>query len=295
VYLELMRVLAAYSVFAAVVVLVACLAVPSAYGAAQPAVEGERPLVLATGLRPDTRLMRAAQYLYSSLFARVGRRVELRFIPSVRARYEANQGHVDGDFFRIADYGQRAPNLVRVDEPVAQEGFGIYVASNRFMGLKTLADIMAWSGEPLEIGYTKGIVGIDGLPGLAGLSKRHRLQSTPDLEIGARMLIKGHLDLYLGPLLVVEALLVQQGLDHSDIRCAGIFNRRDGYIFLHKRHAALVPGLEAAIRAMKAEGTYPDILDVVHGVWPDDAVLDAAVPPSVSEPLGVRGQKGGRE
>ena len=295
VYLLWMRVRSVYMALAALAVLVACLGFAPACIAGQAVDDGDRPLVLAASLRPATRLIRATQYLYSSLFARVGRRVELRFIPSVRARHEANQGYVDGDFFRIADYGLRAGNLLRVDEPVAQEGFGIYVASDKFMGLKTLADIMAWRGEPLEIGYTRGIVGIDELQGLSDLSRLHHLQTTPDLENGAQMLIKGHLDLYLGPLLVVEALLVQKGLGNSDIRCAGIFNRRNGYIFLHKRHAGLIPGLEEAIRAMKAEGTYPDILDVIHGSWPDDAVLDAAVPPVTLKPSGVSEPGGGQQ
>ena len=278
VYFGWMRAQSVYIAFAAVAVLVACLAVPSARGAGQAAGAEGRPLVLAASLRPATRLMRASQYLYSTLFARVGRRVELRFIPSVRAIHEANQGYVDGDFFRIAAYGLRAPNLLRVDEPVAQEGVGMYVASDRFAGLRTMQDLEAWSGAPLEIGYTRGIVGIDETRGVFELEARHHMQSTPDLEIGLQMLIKGRLDVFLGPTLGVEALLVQKGLMDSGIRCAGLFVQRNGYIFLHKRHAALIPGLEAAIRAMKAEGVFPDVLDMVRGTWPDDDVLDAALP-----------------
>ena len=279
-----MRVSSVYIAFSAAAVLVACLVCAPECGAGQGDGDGERPLVLAASLRPATRLMRASQYLYSSLFARVGRRVELRFIPSVRAIREANQGHVDGDFFRIAAYGLRAPNLLRVDEPVGQEGVGMYVASDRFAQLRTLQDLEEWGGAPLEIGYTRGIVGVDETRGVFELASRHRMQSTPDLEVGLQMLIKGRLDVFLGPTLGVEALLVQKGLMDSGIRCAGLFVQRNGYIFLHKRHAALIPRLEAAMRAMKAEGVFPDVLDMVRGTWPDDDVLDAALPCGDSVP-----------
>lgn len=295
VYLQWMRASIVYTAFAAVVVLVACLSLAPACCAGQATGDGDRPLVLAASLRPNTRLMRASQYLYNSLFAQVGRRVELRFIPSVRAVREANQGYVDGDFFRIAAYGLRAPNLLRVDESVAQEGFGIYVASESFTGLRTLRDLETWGDAPLEIGYTRGIVGIDETRGVFDLASKHHLQPTPDLETGLQMLIKGRLDVFLGAVLAVEALLVQKGLMDSGIRCAGLFAQRSGYIFLHKRHAALIPGLEAAIRTMKTEGTYPDVLDIVYGTWPDDAVLDAAVPLVPSEPLDAPKDSGGPE
>ena len=67
---------------------------------------GERPrIVLAADVSTDTPLMKRVQAYYAYLFDKVGCDVEFLYFPSGRGVLEARKGALDGDFFRIAEYG----------------------------------------------------------------------------------------------------------------------------------------------------------------------------------------------
>lgn len=241
----------------------------------EPGIEGagHNKFVLTTSLAPGSRMLRAVQYLYSQIFARIGREVELRYIPAIRSAHEANEGFVDGDFFRVGAYELRAPNLVRVREPIAEGYLNLYVARGQLMKINGIADLKPWDGDPLSIGYLRGTLGVEDLDVLFALDPPHSLQGVTGIGRGLQMLVRGRLDVFIGPGLIVDTLITKQEYVLSGVKDAGVIASSNGHIYLHKRHAALVPLLERAIREMKAEGVFPSAKDVMTGKWPDDSLL----------------------
>lgn len=239
--------------------LLALAAFLSCTGGASPARADEAPpenaaLVLAADLPQDSELMARARRAYAQVFAGIGRRVELRSIPYLRSLREIEAGRVDGDFFRASRFGEGASFLVRVDEPLRTFRFGIYVRDPSLSNLRSLGDLLAWTGEPLRVGYGRGVLWIEETLERSWMGAVHRLVPLSDQFAGMHMLAAGRLDVFLTSDLMAGFALAEQDLKDAGVVRAGVLCEQKGYIYLHRRYADLVPALEAAIRRAKAEG-----------------------------------------
>lgn len=185
----------------------------------------------------------AAITILREAYHRIGWSATFDLLPASRALAEADYGSTDGDVARIAGTEDAFPNLVRVPTPI------ILFQAAAFT--KTVGrDIRAWSDlGGLMVGIIRGIrysmIGTEGMDRVIADDMSHLF----------RLLDQGRIDVAIA---VVRAGIIEAAENFPDrgIHIAGspIYSA-PLYHFLNRRRAELVPSLDAAIRAMKADGS----------------------------------------
>lgn len=192
---------------------------------------------------------KALELLSREAFSRVGLASKLINTPSERSLQMANQGEVDGEGLRIAGLSQQYPNLVQIPE--------------RFIGISFVAfskDAMinlnqGWESlKPQRIAF---ITGWKMFEANASDAKVVNRVSTPEQMF--RMLDSGRIDLALYTRADGIALIRSLGLS-SIAPLSPPLKDVDMYLYLNKKHEALVPQIAQALREMKADGTYNKIM-----------------------------------
>ena len=186
-------------------------------------------------------------------FARIGVKVEVTKLPGERALLNANSGIDDGDLLRIPGLEKKYQNLIRIPEKVMDFEFVAFTLNqdikvNNFDDLKkyTVAYVTGWKFYENKVKHAKTITKTNSLFELFELLKKQR----SDVVLAERW--QG---LWAATQRGVNVHLQQPSLHVSDM-----------YIYLHKRHATLVPKVAKAIQDMKADGTFQKIVDETLGV-----------------------------
>ncbi|GFK93568.1 hypothetical protein NNJEOMEG_01402 [Fundidesulfovibrio magnetotacticus] len=193
------------------------------------------PLFRQDGLGMVDRLLREA-------FARAG--VEARFVtlPSERSITEANAGTIDGDANRVEGVDRTYTNLVRVPESTVTWEFTVFT-------MEPGLHVTGWKGlAGCRVGYLVGWKIIEErLKGLeaVGVARPREL---------FRLLAAGRVDAVIYQRLGGGLLLDELGIPRSAVR-AEVLERREMYVYLNRRHEALVPRLAEALRSLKQDGT----------------------------------------
>lgn len=186
--------------------------------------------------------------------------VDLQFkeVPALRALYEASEGHVDGDLQRIDGLSARYPKLTQVKVPINTFDAVVITRDKQFTpdGWSSLA--------PYTIGYHRGIVIFENRT--AGM----RTDPAPTNELVLKKLQSGRTDIAVMPEGDSRDLLATMQGHSLEILYPAV-ERVPLYHYVHNRHAALVPKLEAALRAMQADGS----LSAIRA-----RILDRRKPPS---------------
>lgn len=176
-------------------------------------------------------------------FRRAGVRLKLVKLPAGRALINANAGLEDGDLVRIAGLEAQYPNLVRVPEKLIDWTFSAFSKDTSISGswdairARPVAHIRGWKFYERE------------------LSGASQVLTTDDSAQLFRLLQLDRVEVVLYARWQGLSLISQQGMK-------GVYAlepplaKREMFIYLHKRHAALVPRLAEALRAIKAEGLY---------------------------------------
>lgn len=176
-------------------------------------------------------------------FRRLGYELQLVKLPAERGLINANEGIEDGDMVRIAGLEKQYPNLVRVPEKLVDWEFSVFskdasIPSN----WKTI--------RQRSVGYIKGWKIYE-----QNLAGAERVTTADDPEQLFRLLDLNRIEVALYERSLGAALAKQQGL--KGVRpLAPPLATREMFIYLHKRHANLVPRMTDALRAMKREGFY---------------------------------------
>ncbi len=181
-------------------------------------------------------------------FSRLGITARIVFSPTERALVDVNAGLLDGELNRIEGMEQSFPNLIRVPEPNMTMQFVAFS--------KKPFSIDGWSSiRNLYIGVVSGWKILEentlGFP---------HLTFTPTETELFRMLDKDRLDIALYSKLTGYAALEQMGLRgifHLDPPLAG----RDMYLYVHKKHKDLVYRIADALKSMKEDGSYQQIVE----------------------------------
>ncbi len=173
--------------------------------------------------------------------SRVGVRLVLQVLPAERALREADAGRSDGDAFRIARVEASYPNLVRVGAPTCEMSL---VAYGRGPG--RLDD--GWQAlRGRQVAFIAGLKMAE-----ANTDPKHRT-TTRTLELAVSMVARGRADYVVDDALRVSYAVKKLRLPlHRQEPPLAVL---PAFVYLHRRHATLVPGLEAALRAMDADGT----------------------------------------
>ena len=160
----------------------------------------------------------------------------------------ANAGIEDGDLNRIAGLERAYPNLIRVPEKNMDMHF---VAFTRQADLTLDQGWRGLSGH--SVGIIKGWKILE-----QNLPTDVQAIFVKDAEQLFRLLEHRRVDVVLYAQHLGQAQAQQLGL--TDVRVAGpTLTSQAMYIYLHKKHAQLVPRLAEALRQMKADGTYARI------------------------------------
>lgn len=181
-------------------------------------------------------------------FARAGVAIEVSMLPGERALVNANSGLDDGDLLRIPGIEKAYPNLIRIPEKVMDFEFVAFTRDDTIQ-IDSLADLQnytvayvtGWKFYEKMVNKTRGITTVRGLDELFILLDKGR----------------------------TEVVLAEhwQGLwtaRKNDVRVRlqkPPFRVSDMYIYLHKRHAELVPKIADALREMKEDGTFQRIMN----------------------------------
>lgn len=176
-------------------------------------------------------------------FRRAGVRLQLVRLPAERGLINANAGVEDGDLTRIVGLEAQYPNLIRVPERLVVWEFAAFgkqrtqPATWEALKLRPVGHIRGWKIYERELVDASYVVTAEDSVQLFRQLQRDR----------------------------IEVALFERWQGLARIRREGIrgvhvleptLARRDMYLYLHKRHAALVPRLVKALREIKAENLY---------------------------------------
>lgn len=189
--------------------------------------------------------------LYAELFRRVGLQVEIQKQSAERGLLNANSGIDDGDVSRVLGIDQTYTNLVRIPEPVMYYQMVVFARKPNF----TVAG--PDSLKPYDVGILTGWKILERtIVGARSLVK---------VETGAQlfsMLDRGRIDVAV--IEKLEGLHFLKTMGIHDVRVLEpAYVQGDWFLYLNKKHAALVPRLTEELRKMKQDGTHQRLFDSV--------------------------------
>jgi polar amino acid transport system substrate-binding protein len=228
------------------------------------AVFAQQTIVLSTIQRnpistPDNKGM--ADLIAIEAFKRAGVKLEIDDIPAKRALINANHGIHDGDLARVAGVTKNYPNLLPVPEVtwIAEIG-GFSKQKNTILN--------GWESlDPFHLAYIRGWVIFE-----RNIKTSKSLTQVNDPETLFNLLDKNRTDIALYEKKMGFGVIAKLGL-------TGIYNLSQPltvepiYIYLHKKHQALIPKVANAIRAMKRDGSYQIIVrKALKNILPDEDI-----------------------
>jgi polar amino acid transport system substrate-binding protein len=184
------------------------------------------------------------------LFRRLEIEATLTALPAERALINVNSGLDDVDLFRPPGIEKRHPNLIMVPERVIDMDFVAYTKR---------ADIKIRKPEdlhPYTVGIPNGWFVVE-----SRLKSPNEFTRTPTFNELYNLISKDRIDViiltrYGGPKTVNSEAQVRHLIAHEPpLVQSGMF------MYMNKKHAALVPRLAQALKDMKTDGSYKKILD----------------------------------
>lgn len=176
-------------------------------------------------------------------FRRAGVRLKLVRLPAERGLLDAHAGLEDGELTRIAGLEAGYPNLIRVPETLVIWDFSAFGkqpmpnANWESLRPRTLGHIRGWKIYERQFADAPSVV------------------TAEDSAQLFRQLQRGRIEIALFERWQGLARVEREQLVGVHVLEPSLA-RREMYIYLHKRHAALVPRIADALRGIKAEGLY---------------------------------------
>lgn len=186
--------------------------------------------------------------VYTEVFKRNGLLFTCKQYPAIRASYMANSGYSDGVLSRIYSYNTSFPNLIRIEEPHLNGGF---IA----VGKSSLIDHNGWNSlakTSYKVSYIRGVVGCE--VNLPKVVTPENLIIVNNISEGYKMLLRGAVDIFIGPELPIIRTLHSNEYNRSGLRIIGIMQKYTSHAFLHKKHKELAPKISDTLKEIKEEG-----------------------------------------
>jgi polar amino acid transport system substrate-binding protein len=223
-------------------------AAPVRAWAAEPtlalATGSREPLVSSPG-RPGF-----AEELVREALRRVGHELRVVPLPVERALVNANAGIEDGDLYRAAGFEKDYPELVQVPQPLLDQDF-VAVARRADVQVRGWPDLARY-----HVAYVTGNKILERqLQGLANVT------SVRDNALLLGLLAADRADV----------VLINRWVGLLAARQAGVAVRVQEpallrvpmYMYLHRRHEALVPQLATALADVRRDGTWQRLYDQI--------------------------------
>ncbi len=210
----------------------------------------ETPLMLGTFAGPPFSTSdQSGMYdlVLKEAFVRLGREIDIIKLPAERSLTNANKGITDGDFVRITGLDEIYPNLIRVSEKIADFEF---VAFSKHKSFKVTGwDILRPYNVAIVRGWKILEENIVGTESLVMAKKQDVLFTLLDMD-RTDVVVYSRYEGY-----EVISKLEIKGVKTMEPALAV----REMFLYLNKKHKALVPLVAAALRQMKDDGTFDDI------------------------------------
>ena len=233
------------------------LAIILALAIQYPILHAADKLVLSSGvLEPYTTTDRNGflDQLLTAVFKEIGLEAELLIYPTAteRGMLNANEGIDDGLAMRVAGLEKQYPNLIRVPEEVTVNDFVALTLGPRFAtnGWESLSSyvvsyIIGWKVFEQNVPKGREIVLVRDADQLFGLLKAERADV---------VLYERWQGLAKSRAMNLAPKVLEPPLSHTRM-----------YMYLHKKHADLVPRVSEALVKLKRNGSYQRIFDSTLG------------------------------
>ncbi len=210
---------------------------------------GISPPLVATDYNPGF-----IESLATEAFARLGIEFEVIKLPAERALVNANKGIEDGNLLRIAGLEKYYPNLMRVPEKLMDTEFVGY-------SLKEIPAGEGWQRlQCCSVAYVTGWKIFENNTRSAGT-----VSVVGEPAQLFRLIKEGRVDVGLYEKWQGILLARKVGLKNYHV-LEPPFATKEQFMYLHKKHAALVPEVARVLREMKQDGTYQKIFDRTLGI-----------------------------
>jgi polar amino acid transport system substrate-binding protein len=182
-------------------------------------------------------------------FKRVGKSVDIVWLPGERSLINLNQGVDDATVVRIAGLESKYPNIRRVPEPMMRWEF---VAFARDVEFRT----SSWQSlSPYNVGIINGWKILE-----ANVTGTQSLTKVGDAEQLFNLLGNDRADVIIYEKWEGLHLIESRGLEGIHMLQPPLANPQM-FMYLHKKHSHLIPNLAAALKEIKQDGTYQNLFD----------------------------------
>ncbi len=180
---------------------------------------------------------------------RIGFNLVINRLPAERALRSANSGLIDGEMSRIQGLDKTYSNLIRVPEKIMDWEF--FVFSRKQINLqhgwdslkeKNVAFITGW--KILENNVPKTTI----------------ITKTKNSQQLFTLLEKNRADYIIYERWGGKYLIDKLQLDNVELQAPALA-KKEMFMYLNKKHAALVPKLSQALTAMKKDGSYQGLVN----------------------------------
>lgn len=186
--------------------------------------------------------------LYGEAFRRLGLEFEYLFLPAKRASAMADAGKIDGEVARVLAYGEKHPNLARVEEAGMIDTFCAF-STNQSISLDGWESLRHTS---YYVDYLLGMFRAE--QELTKIVPSANLSAVSGLEQGLRKLAAGRTDIYIDSEAAVLGLLTTAEFKDVGIQKVGVMEETRYYAYLHIKHKDLALKLAEELKQMKIEG-----------------------------------------
>jgi len=187
-------------------------------------------------------------HLIRELFARLNTKVQLKHMASVRSLKNANQGIDDGVIARVKGIDKKFTHLIRVPEKVMQLTFVAY-SNDKTIKIEKWADL-----KPYNVAYIRGWKVFD-----KHVTSYKTLVKVKNIEQLFTLLKNKRIDIVLCQVIVSKYMMNQLNFyphEHKPYLLS-----RDLFIYMHNKHAGLVPRMTSMLRKLKNEGVYQQLVE----------------------------------
>ncbi len=218
-----------------------------------PSLAQTRKLSLSTGALPPITSSPGHRgfidELAQALFKRIGVEVDVVTVPTGRSLINVNAGIDDGDIFRVAGAERSFPNLIRIPGATLDTDFVAYTR-------RADIQIRNWDDlKPFSVAYATGW-----RPYELNVKDVKELTKTSSINELPQLLEQGRADVILMDRWQGQWAIRQSGYKFHLVEPP--LARFEMFMYLNKKHAALVPKAAQALADMKADGSYKRLFDL---------------------------------
>lgn len=186
--------------------------------------------------------------LVREMFARIGMDAKVIRLPSARSIINANQGIDDGVIARTKGFEEKYKNLIMVPGSIVTFRFVAYSRDKKI-------PVTGWdSFAPYSVGYIRGWRIYE-----KNLINAKKLMIVNNAEQLFKLLINGRSDLVMFE--YYRGTWWNKHLNANAHLIGSPVAEKEMFMYMHNKHAALVPKLARALEAMKQDGSYQKIRD----------------------------------